>query len=103
MHSVEINYGPKIDYRYCNGCGACYENCPMDIFGWDEKEQMPFIAYPGECSFCCFCESMCPEVAIDVCIPLHHLLDFGISPVTLSKKGGFYEEDIGGEAGNESC
>ena len=103
MYSVEINYGPKIDYRYCNGCGVCYENCPMDVFGWDEEEQMPVTAYPGECSFCCFCEIICPEVAIDVCIPLHHLLDFGISPVTLSKKGSFYEEDIDGEVCNESC
>ena len=103
MYSVEINYGPKIDYRYCNGCGVCYENCPMDVFGWDKQKEMPVIAYPGECSFCCFCEIICPEVAIDVCIPLHHLLDFGIAPVTLSKKRRFYEEDIGGEAGNESC
>ena len=36
-----LNYGPKIDYKYCNGCGDCYDNCPMDVFGWDEEKQMP--------------------------------------------------------------
>jgi adenylylsulfate reductase subunit B len=93
MHSVEINYGPKIDYRYCNGSGICYEICPTDVFGWDEEKQMPVVAYPGECSFCCFCEIVCPEVAIDVRIPLHHLLDFGISPVTLRPTGDFPGKD----------
>ncbi|MGI6317740.1 MAG: 4Fe-4S dicluster domain-containing protein [Dethiobacteria bacterium] len=38
MQNFEINYGPKIDYRFCKGCGDCYENCPMDVFGWDEEK-----------------------------------------------------------------
>lgn len=91
MYKVNINYGPKIDYRHCNGCGTCYEHCPMDIFTWDEDKKQPEVAYPGECSFCCFCEIMCPEAAIDVNIPVHHLLDFGISPTTLTKKVSFLE------------
>lgn len=82
MYSFKVSYGPRIDYRFCNGCGKCYEQCPMDIFGWDEEKQMPTVAYPGECWFCCFCEIMCPEVAIDVQLPVHHLLDFGISPLS---------------------
>lgn len=93
MYGVDINYGPKIDERYCSGCGVCYENCPMDVFGWDEQKEMPVTVYPGECSFCCFCEILCPEVAIDVRIPLHHLLDFGISPMTLRPGSDFLGRD----------
>lgn len=89
MHEFDTNYGPRIDYRFCKGCGDCYENCPMDVFGWDDEKQMPTVDYAGECSICCFCETLCPEVAIDVLIPLHHMLDFGIAPVNLSKKSKF--------------
>ena len=64
----------------------------MDIFGWDEEKQMPTVAYPGECSICCYCETTCPE-AIDVLIPLHQMLDFGISPVNLSKKSNFLGQE----------
>jgi hypothetical protein len=28
---------------------------------------------------------MCPEVAIDVHLPLHQLLDFGIAPTSIKK------------------
>jgi adenylylsulfate reductase subunit B len=91
MYSFKNNYGPKIDYRFCIGCGDCYDNCPMDIFGWDEEKQMPTVVYAAECSFCCFCESFCPEIAIEVVLPLHQMLDFGISPVSLKKKSKFLE------------
>ena len=80
MYKTDINYGPKIDYNYCNGCGECYKHCPLDIFSWDEKKKIPIVTYAGECSCCCFCEIMCPEVAIDVLLPLHQMLDFGIDP-----------------------
>ena len=92
MNCVKINYGPKIDFRFCNGCGKCYEYCPADIFGWDENTKMPVVLYPGECSICCYCEIICPEVAIDVEIPLHHLLDFGISPLTIKKLSSTFEK-----------
>ena len=93
MQKVEINYGPKIDYRHCNGCSECYENCPMDVFGWDKEKQLPTVDYPGECTICCFCETLCPEVAIDVLIPLHQMLDFGILPTMLNKKSKFLGAD----------
>ena len=92
MYNVKVNYGPRIDERLCNGCGECYDMCPMDIFGWDEERQMPTVAYPGECSIFCFCEVACPEVAIDVLLPLRQMLDFGISPDTLSDKSDFLEK-----------
>lgn len=92
MQKLDINYGPEIDFRHCNGCGTCYENCMMDIFSWDEDKKIPVVAYPGECSFCCFCEVICPEVAIDVKIPVHHLLDFGILPNKMAKRKAFFEK-----------
>ena len=44
MQNFEINYGPKIDYRFCKGCGDCYENCQW-MFGWDDEKN----AYSGIC------------------------------------------------------
>jgi NAD-dependent dihydropyrimidine dehydrogenase PreA subunit len=76
----EISYGPRIDYNFCNGCGECYENCPMDVFGWDKEKRQPTLAHPAECRICCVCEVVCPEVAIDVSIPLHVRIDFGLDP-----------------------
>ena len=89
---TEINYGPQIDSSHCKGCGTCYKICPMDVYGWDEEKKRPKVLYPGECYICCFCETMCPEVAIDVLIPLHQMLDFGIAPTELSKKRLFLGE-----------
>jgi NAD-dependent dihydropyrimidine dehydrogenase PreA subunit len=77
---IEMNYGPVIDYEICDGCGQCYEYCPMDIFGWDKEKQVPTIAHPAECRVCCVCETVCPQLAIDVRIPLHARIDFGIYP-----------------------
>jgi adenylylsulfate reductase, subunit B len=86
MYKCDMTYGPMIDFQHCSGCGRCYEHCPLDVFGWDEEKGKPVVAYPAECSCCCFCESMCPEVAIDVHLPLHQMLDFGIAPVTLKNE-----------------
>ena len=29
---------PKIDYEKCTGCKGCYEQCPLDVIGWDRKD-----------------------------------------------------------------
>lgn len=76
----DISYGPVIDYNICSGCGECYENCPMDVFTWDEAKKRPRVAYARECRVCCICEIVCPQVAVDVRIPLHVRIDFGIYP-----------------------
>ena len=93
MYNFKVNYGPWIDKTQCTGCGECYDMCPLDIFGWDEDEKMPTVAYAGECSMCCFCETVCPQVAIDVHFPLHQMLDFGITPTSLSKKSKFLGDE----------
>jgi len=77
---LKTHYGPAIDYNLCNGCGECYEACPMDVFGWDEAKHRPTVAHPAECRVCCVCEIVCPEVAIDVKVLLHVRIDFGIYP-----------------------
>lgn len=77
---TRITYGPRIDYGHCTGCTRCYELCPMDIFGWDEAKKRPTVDYPEECTLCCVCEIVCPEIAVDVHFPLHTIVDFGIPP-----------------------
>jgi NAD-dependent dihydropyrimidine dehydrogenase PreA subunit len=83
LHNIPVNYGPKIDYEACNGCKECYVHCPMDILGWDEEKSKPVVLYPAECSFCCYCEILCEQVAIDVAFPLHPMLDFGINVASM--------------------
>ncbi|MCK4952746.1 ferredoxin family protein [Candidatus Bathyarchaeota archaeon] len=56
----------KIDYKLCTGCKACYDECPLDVFGWNEEEDKPIILYPSECWYCGACEIDCPTKAVDV-------------------------------------
>ena len=72
------DYGPQIDYEYCNGCKACYRNCPSDVFGWDEGKKRPRVDYPGECHYCAVCELECLQLAIEVVPPVHARVEYGI-------------------------
>ncbi|MEO0278289.1 MAG: 4Fe-4S binding protein [candidate division WOR-3 bacterium] len=83
MYSITVNYGPLINYELCNGCGECYKHCPMDVFEWNVERGCPEVKYVGECSFCCYCEILCAERAIDVVFPLHPLIDFGVNVAQL--------------------
>ncbi len=65
-----MSHGPKIDYASCQGCGACYDDCPTDVFGWDSDKKRPLVLRPEECSYCIICEVDCPELAINVELPL---------------------------------
>ena len=70
--------GPTIDYEHCNGCKACYNYCPSDVFGWDNEQKRPKVMYPGECHYCGACEIECLEMAINVSLPLHARIEYGI-------------------------
>lgn len=60
----------KIDYQKCTGCRICYENCPMDVFGWDEELNMPRVTHACDCWFEGVCMMECPKRAIDISLPL---------------------------------
>jgi len=92
---AEVGFGPKIDYGFCNGCRSCYNNCPSDVFSWDEEKGLPVIAYPNECYYCGTCELDCLEEAIMLKWPLHIMLYFGIYPnlQETSSKGGDKDAD----------
>ena len=70
----------KIDYKYCNGCGRCYDICPLDVFGWNDDEGLPIVTYPSECWHCGACELECPEEAIIIATPFFQKFFWGIPP-----------------------
>ncbi len=92
MFQMKVSYGPKIDPALCTGCGKCYDMCPMDVFGYDKEKHAVSVDYAAECQLCCYCETVCPEVAIDVRFPLEHLIDFGIAPNEITGKSRFLDE-----------
>lgn len=51
-----------IDYAMCNGCGRCYDVCPMDVFRCAGGKV--YIAYPLDCMTCFLCEMDCRQKAI---------------------------------------
>ena len=52
---------PKIDYRKCNGCGLCVENCRFGALKM--KKGKPKLS-PFLCEGCGTCEVICPRGAI---------------------------------------
>ena len=60
----------KVDFNKCNGCKICYNECPMDVFAWDEEKKKPVVAYPDECWYCGACEIDCPVKAIDLSLSI---------------------------------
>ncbi|MFC1892242.1 ferredoxin family protein [Thermodesulfobacteriota bacterium] len=59
----------KINYGKCKVCGTCYNDCPMDVIGWDDEKGIPFALYPDECCYCGNCELYCPVEAIEIMMP----------------------------------
>lgn len=70
----------EIDYRYCNGCGRCYDLCPLDVLGWNKEERLPIAAHPDECWHCGVCERECPEEAISLNTSFDQKFFWGIFP-----------------------
>lgn len=73
----------------CVKCGACYRQCPNDVFGWNEEENAPFIAYPDECSHCGVCALECKTGAIYHTIPLACYDDFLMFEPSVNKPKEF--------------
>jgi NAD-dependent dihydropyrimidine dehydrogenase PreA subunit len=54
----------RIDIELCNGCGSCYERCPMDVIRMNEENDRAVIKYPEDCTGCYQCAFVCLEDAI---------------------------------------
>ena len=66
-----LTMGIKINYAFCIGCKICYQICPMDIFGCDDKTHFITVDYPEECWYCGACVFDCPiKGAISIELPL---------------------------------
>jgi NAD-dependent dihydropyrimidine dehydrogenase PreA subunit len=42
----------------------------MDVYGWDEEKQVPYLAHEAECQHCGNCYFDCPQHCIDVTYPV---------------------------------
>lgn len=59
-----IPWFPTISAELCNGCGACIEVCPKDVFK-KKADGKVIVADPFDCIVgCCFCKSPCVPKAI---------------------------------------
>ena len=59
-----IPWFPTIAEELCNGCGACMEVCPKDVFKKTADGKV-IVVDPFDCIVgCCFCKSPCLPKAI---------------------------------------
>jgi 2-oxoglutarate ferredoxin oxidoreductase subunit delta len=60
-----------MDQELCKGCGLCIEFCPKKLIKLSDKLNAAGYSpasFTGsdDCSGCCSCATVCPEVAIEV-------------------------------------
>lgn len=67
-----------IDHSKCINCRRCYDRCPEESFGINDKGQV-YVQYPEECWLCGACEMDCPVNAIKV------LYEAGTRPMFIQK------------------
>ncbi len=55
--------GRGMTYRkaQCTGCHNCVEACPIQVLGWDERENGPV-----PCIFCGQCARFCPHACLEL-------------------------------------
>lgn len=63
---------PVIDEEKCTGCGICADICPLHVFGRAGKETS--VKRPYECWHCNACVLDCPAKAIELRLPMTHMI-----------------------------
>lgn len=53
-----------IDEEACVGCTLCVDECPTDVFEFDEEKRVPKVVREKECFGCLSCSQICPASAI---------------------------------------
>lgn len=53
-----------IDEDACVGCELCVDECPTDVFEFNEEKLLPKVVREKECFGCLSCSEICPASAI---------------------------------------
>lgn len=55
----------SIDDKACVSCSLCVDECPTDVFAFDESKGLPEVVAAAECFGCLSCSELCPAGAIE--------------------------------------
>ena len=54
----------RIDEDACVGCQLCVDECPTDVFEFDDEKALPVVKHEKECFGCLSCSEICPADAV---------------------------------------
>jgi NAD-dependent dihydropyrimidine dehydrogenase PreA subunit len=57
-----------LDHDRCKGCGACYDICPLGVFGDREDDGRTAFRDQNACFACGACVKQCPESALKLTV-----------------------------------